>query len=194
MTTWAPLFIAILQELSWPYFSTFSSFFLFFVLASSAICVSFLIDISLLARTVQNEWRIEVRGFWKFKMHYVSEKFTVYQTNIFPPGNKHRSDFVTTCLSTPQRRRRYVLNETPKTSWWNVAKTSQWYVSTTSCWNIKTRSQEYVTTTSYRYVSSTSQTNLKWNTQRRLSGTYPWRPISTSLRRLLYSGVPNFGL
>ena len=85
----------------------------------------------------------------------------------------------------------------PTTSPWNVAKTSQWYVSTTSYWNVIMTSQEDLTTTSHQCVSSTSQTSLKWNTQRRhsgtsptsLSGTYPWRPISASLRRLLY--VPN---
>ena len=85
----------------------------------------------------------------------------------------------------------------PTTSPWNVAKTSQWYLSTTSYWNVVTTSQEDVTTTSHQCVSSTSQTSPKWNTQQRLSGTsprcfsgtHPWRPISTSLRRLLY--VPN---
>ena len=81
----------------------------------------------------------------------------------------------------------------PTTSQWNFAKTSQWCVSTTSYWNVITTSQKDVTTTPHHYVSTTSQTSLKWNTQRRLSGTlprclsvmYPWGPISTSLRRLL---------
>ena len=81
----------------------------------------------------------------------------------------------------------------PTTSQWNVAKTSQWYVFTTSYWYVVMTSHGDVMTTSHQYVSTTSQTSLKWNTQwrlsatslRRLSGTYPPRPISTSLRRLL---------
>ena len=84
-----------------------------------------------------------------------------------------------------------------KTSWrvrlkWNIQRrlcgTSprrQWYVFTTSYWYVMTTSQGNVMTTSHQYVSTTSQISLKWNTQRRLSGTYPRRPISTSLRRLL---------
>ena len=77
----------------------------------------------------------------------------------------------------------------PTSSRWNVAKTSQWCISTTSYWNVITTSQKDVTATPHHYVSTTSQTSLKWNTQRRLSGTYPRRPISTSLQRLLW--VPN---
>ena len=51
---------------------------------------------------------------------------------------------------------------------------------------------------SHQYVFTTSQTSLKWNTQRRLSGTllrrlsgkHPRRPISRSLRRLLPNKTP----
>ena len=85
----------------------------------------------------------------------------------------------------------------PTTSRWNVAKTSQWCVCTTSYWNVIMTSYKDVTTTPHYYVSTTSQTSLTWNTQRRvcatlprrLSGTYPRRPISMSLRCLLW--VPN---
>ena len=85
----------------------------------------------------------------------------------------------------------------PTTSWWNDTKTYQSCVSATSYWNVITKSQKDVTTTPHHYVSTTSQTSLKWNTQRPLSGTlpirlsrtYPRRPISTTLRRLLC--VPN---
>ena len=74
---------------------------------------------------------------------------------------------------------------------------SEWYISTTSFWNVVTTSQEDITTTFHQCASWTSQTSLKWNTQwslintspRLLSGTYIWRPISTSVRRLLE--VPN---
>ena len=55
--------------------------------------------------------------------------------------------------------------------------------------------------TSHQYVSTTSQTSFKWNIQRplsgklarRLSNTYPWRPISKSLQRLqsLRNKIPN---
>ena len=109
------------------------------------------------------------------------------------PATRRRGDIVTASLCTSQRSRRYVSNETPKTSQWSVVKTCQWYVFTTSYWYVVTTSQGDVMTTSHQYVSTTSQISLKWNTQRRLSGTsprrlsgtYPWRPISTSLRRLL---------
>ena len=37
----------------------------------------------------------------------------------------------------------------------------------------------------HQYVSTTSETSLKLNTQRHLSGTYPRRPISTSLQRFM---------
>ena len=81
----------------------------------------------------------------------------------------------------------------PTTSRWNVTKTFQSYVSTACYWNVVTTSQKDLTTKSHQYVSTTSQKSLKWNTQRRhggtlprrLSGTYPRCPISTSLRRLL---------
>ena len=65
----------------------------------------------------------------------------------------------------------------------------QWYVSGTSYWNVITASQEDVSTTFHQYVSTMSQLSLKWNTQRRLLGTYPRYPISTPLLCLLY--VPN---
>ena len=58
------------------------------------------------------------------------------------PATRRRGDIVTASLCTSQRSRRYVSNETPKTSQWSVVKTCQWYVFTTS------------------------QISLKWNTQR----------------------------
>ena len=124
-----------------------------------------------------------------------------------------QQDVVTTSLCTSQWRRRYVSNETPNdfsvvrlhdvsnksqmkhpmTSQWYVTKTSQWYVFTTSYWYVVMTSHGDVMMRSHQYVSTTSQTSLKWNTQwhlsatslRRLSGTYPPCPISTSPRRLL---------
>ena len=113
------------------------------------------------------------------------------------PATRCCGDVVTTSLCMSQRHRRYVSNETPMTSQWNVVKPSQWYVFTTSYWYVVTTSQGDVMTTSHQYVSMTSQISLKWNTQQRLSGTspnrlsgtYPRRPISTSLWCLLY--LPN---
>ena len=109
----------------------------------------------------------------------------IFKNNCFEkhprPVTRRRSDVVTTSLGMSQRRRRYVSNETPTSSRWNVAKTSQWYVSTISYWNVVTMSQEDVAKTSHQYVSSTSLTSLKWNTQRRLSGTSPRRLNGTYL-------------
>ena len=82
------------------------------------------------------------------------------------PATRRRGDIVTASLCTSQRSRRYVSNETPKTSQWSVVKTCQWYVFTTSYWYVVTTSQGDVMTTSHQYVSTASQISLKWNTQR----------------------------
>ena len=113
---------------------------------------------------------------------------------ITHPTLRRRGDVVTTSLSV---RSSDVAGTSqvkhPTTSRWNVTKTFQSYVSTACYWNVVTTSQKDLTTKSHQYVSTTSQKSLKWNTQRRhggtlprrLSGTYPRCPISTSLRRLL---------
>ena len=117
------------------------------------------------------------------------QKYFVKIRILTHPARRRRSDVVTTSLYVSATSAGTSEMKQPATSRWNAAKTSQWYASTTSYWNVVTTSQEDVTTTSHQCVSSTSRTSLKWNTQQRLSSTYPWRPISTSLRRLLY--VPN---
>ena len=114
------------------------------------------------------------------------QKYFVKIRILTHPATRRCSDVVTTSLYVSATSACTSEMKHPATSRWNAAKTSQWCASTTSYWNVVTTSQEDVTTTFHQCVFSTSHTSLKWNTQRRLNSTYPWRPISTSLRRLLY--------
>ena len=118
--------------------------------------------------------------------------------NLFPlkrshPATRRRGDVVTTSLWTSQRRRRYVLNETPNNVLLerrqdvsvvhphdvllerrdNVLKGHSKDVSSLHLHDVSSKSQMkhpatskwYVTKTSYCYVSTMSPVRPKWNAQ-----------------------------
>ena len=98
-----------------------------------------------------------------------------------------------TSLCTSQRRRMYVSNETPNDvsvehrQDFSVVRLHD--ILLECCDEVSRGRNNNIPSVHVLDVSNKSQMKhqqrLSESSARRLSGTYPWRPISTSLRRLL---------
>ena len=123
------------------------------------------------------------------------------ETEFPHPAKRRRENVVMTSLCTPQRRRRYVSNETPNDVSMklhqdvsvvrihdillecrdNVSRGHNNAVSSVRLYDVSEKSQMKHPTTKHQ----TSNIHLIGTSPRCLNGTYPRRPISKSLRHLL---------
>ena len=107
---------------------------------------------------------------------------------MFHPVTRRRGDVITTSLYKSQWRGRYVSDKTPNDIWVEHRQD----VSVVRHHNVLLECRDYVLRECNNGVPSVrihdalnKSETTKWSNQRHLSGTYPRRPVSTSLRFLM---------